>query len=658
MTLNKADKKRRIVLMGNVNVGKSVLFNRLCGGKTHERSIPNSNVKIGVGKIPFDDIEVYDVPGAATIFAHSEDEAASLEILLRWKIDCIVLVADAKNLRRSLMLLYQLSEYGIPMVLNLNMTDEAEQRGIAIDIAKLESEIGIPINKTVASEGEGVSNLKKLIPFAKIPKIDTEFPLIIEEAAGQLAFFLLDAGLPPRALSLLLLANDPAAWDYIEKVLPAAQSDEIRRIVDEYQHRSAKPLPIIVTEIYASYAEESAKKVQTINPPLSVPISTYIGNLSTKVLTGIPIAILVMGLFYLVVGKFAGTTLIHFTESVLFDDLITPHLRMTLKNIGLPYLEWALVGHGNDVLHDFGVVSVGIKLALGFVGPILLIFFFFFGFLEDMGYFTRLSALMDNLFQKIGLTGKGVLPFIMGLNCITIAILMTRILDREKEKLILILILMAGMPCAPLLSVMIVILGGMKWTAALAVFLILFANMFIVATAANFIIPGKRSDFIMELTPLRIPNIKSLAIRSVKRTAHFLSEAIPMFIAASFILFIFDEVGILDWIEKEMKPLLSNMIGLPQESFRIFLMTSIRREAGAGLLYEIAHSPNSPFDSVAIVVNLIVMTILMPCLNSTLVMFKELKFKAAMFILFFTIPYAIFIGWIVNFGLRHFGISF
>lgn len=652
------EKNKRILLAGNINVGKSVLFNRLCGGRAKEVILPETNVKINIGKISGENTEIIDAPGTSSIYPQSEDEAAILEILLSQKIDTIIFVADAKNLRRSLILFYQLAEFDIPMILNLNMIDEAEQRGITINQHELEKVFKVPVNSSIASEGEGISSLKKMLSHAKIPKTDIKFSNLIEEAAGDLTFYVLNLGLNPYIISLLLLANDSTTWNYIRKKLPQSKVTEIQRIVDEYSSRTIQPLPILVTEVYSQYAEKIISKVQTVTPQSTIPFLSKLGRWTSQLSTGIPIAIILLTAIYYIVGKIAGVHIVDYTEGILFDDYIIPIIRKITNKISVPYLEYALVGHENDALHDFGIISVGIRLAFGFVGPILLFFFFFFGILEDSGYFPRLSVLMDKFFRKIGLTGKGVLPLVMGFNCITISILMARILDKEKEKIILILILMAGIPCAPLLGVMLALLGQLNWMAALAVFGTLFINVLFIGILANIILKGERSDFILELPPLRIPNFKSLAVRSIKRTVHFLKEAAPMFIIASFLLFILDEIGFLDYIEDVFKPILGNLVGLPHESFRVFLMTAIRREAGAGLLYEISQAPNSPFDGISIVINLVVMTILMPCLNASLVMFKELKWRAAVIIFLFTIPYSLFVGWLMNIILHGLGITF
>jgi ferrous iron transport protein B len=293
-------------------------------------------------------------------------------------------------------------------------------------------------------------------------------------------------------------------------------------------------------------------------------------------------------------------------------------------------------------------------LALGLVLPVLFCFYIAFGILEDSGYLSRLSILLDKVFQKMGLNGKGVIPLVMGFSCVTMAILTTRMLDTEKEKNIATFLLLLGMPCAPLLAVMFIILGKMPLSASITVFGLIFSQIIIAGIIANKILPGKRMPLLMEIPPMRLPKPLQILKMSVAKTYFFMKEAIPVFIMASLVVFLFERIGGLAALERAAEPVIHGFMGLPVKSVQVFIKTLIRRESGAT---EIEHL-SSIYDNVQLVVNLLVMTFLTPCMNAIIVLFKERGSRAAVAIMSTVMIYAILIGSMVNYTCRLLGITF
>jgi len=286
--------------------------------------------------------------------------------------------------------------------------------------------------------------------------------------------------------------------------------------------------------------------------------------------------------------------------------------------------------------------------------PVLFCFYIAFGILEDSGYLSRLSILLDKVFQKMGLNGKGVIPLLMGFSCVTMAILTTRMLDTEKEKNIATFLLLLGMPCAPLLAVMFIILGKMHVSAAITVFGIIFLQILIAGFLADKILPGERSLMLMEIPPMRMPKPFQILRMSASKTYFFMKEAVPVFIMASLVVFLFERIGGLAALERVAEPVIHDFMGLPTKSVQVFIKTIIRRESGAT---EIEHL-SGIYDNVQLVVNLLVMTFLSPCMNATIVLFKERGNKAAITIMGTVMIYAILIGSVVNYTCRLLGITF
>jgi ferrous iron transport protein B len=288
--------------------------------------------------------------------------------------------------------------------------------------------------------------------------------------------------------------------------------------------------------------------------------------------------------------------------------------------------------------------------------PVLLTFYLFFGVLEDSGYMPRLSILLDRLFRKMGMNGKGVLPLIMGFSCITMAILTTRMLDTKKEKIIATLLLIMGIPCAPLLAVMFVVFSKVHWSAMFIVFGIIALQILIVGMIANRLVPGRRGDFIIEVPPIRIPGILLVLRRAFLRTYHFMVEAVPVFLGATAILFVFDRLGGLDLVRYMARPVVSGLLGLPEQGTEVLIMTVIRREAGAALLDQF-HG-HGFFNGAQTVVTLLVMTFLMPCVNAIIVIIKERGVRTALSIMAFVIPYAVLVGTVINLIFRLLNVTF
>ncbi|MEI6127784.1 MAG: nucleoside recognition domain-containing protein, partial [Pseudomonadota bacterium] len=281
-------------------------------------------------------------------------------------------------------------------------------------------------------------------------------------------------------------------------------------------------------------------------------------------------------------------------------------------------------------------------------------FYIAFGMLESSGYLPRLSILFYRLLQRLGLNGKGVIPLSMGFSCVTMAILTTRLLSTEKEKNIASFLLFLAFPCAPLLAVMLVILDKMPFSATVTLFGLMLLQGIIAGSLANKIVAGTTSPLILEIPPMRFPKPLQVIKMSGIKTYHFMKEALPVFIVASLLIFIFERVGGLRLLEKHAGPLLGSLMGLPEKSIQVFIKTMIRRESGAAELQHLSHA----YTNLQLVVTLLVMTFIAPCINATIVLFKERGVKAGFVILTSVTAYAIIVGSIVSHTCGFLGITF
>ncbi|MBI4834652.1 MAG: ferrous iron transport protein B [Planctomycetes bacterium] len=650
-----AIEEKPVMFLGNVSVGKTTLFNLLCKKTACVSNYPGTLVEIGRGYFSENgkNIMLIDTPGINNINPESEEEIISRNLLLLEQPQSIALIGDGKNLRRTLLLALQLSEYRLPILLNLNMMDEIAQRGIQINKELLSSMLGVDVTSTTATKEDGVFAFRRKLLNARVPHLLVKYNSEIESALERISGVLADSfhSIPAdvkkslRAIGTLLLSGDNGILNYIREKWGHEVSEQVSLIIKNTQKVFTRPLNLIISETRLRMVDEIAQKTQVVSTPRKTFWSERIGEWTRQVHTGIPIAVGMLFLMYLFVGCFGAQLLVGLVEGELFGHIIIPFLQKIVYGLPL-FVQDAFIG-------KFGLISMGLTALIGIVVPVLATFFFAFGILEDLGYIPRLSILLDRILKKIGLHGKGIIPFILGINCVTTGILTTRILETKKEKFIATL-LIVGLPCAPLFAVMLAIFASVSFWVPFVVFWIIIGLKIITGIIADKVIKGEQSDFIMEIPPIRLPDFKKVLIKSFSRTKDFVIEAFPYFIMAVFIAFLLDSIGLLALIEHLGAPVVRDILGLPAQATEMFIMSVMRREAGAAMLKHLFDSGG--VGTIQLIVCILVMTFLIPCLNTLLVIAKQYGVKTCLIILGIMVPYAILVGAAVNWGSRLMGI--
>ena len=571
----------KIALVGNPNVGKSVVFGRLTGRYATVSNYPGTTVTITSGRalIGTEVCDVIDTPGVNTLEGMlSEDERITRQLLSSGGAELIVQVADARNLRRALMLTSQLAATALPMILVLNMVDEAHARGITIDSEGLADRLGIPVIEAVAIEGQGMADLRSALPLASRV-----------------------AGTRPVHVSHIDWADAIAAT--------FRRTDRV-----------------------------SAGRVrETINRAVREPLS------------GLPILALVLYATYLFVGVFGAQTLVGALEGRIFNGLINPAAVAAASYIPIPLIRDFLVG-------KYGLITMGLTYAMAIVLPVVTTFFLMFGFLEDSGYIPRLAIFSDRVFRSMGLNGKAVLPMVLGLGCDTMATMTTRILGTPKERLIAITLLALGVPCSAQLATIMGILGGISVWALLLLFAVVLSQMVLVGFLAAQALPGDRSDFILELPPIRLPRLRNLTTKTALRVRWYLGEAVPLFLIGTALLFVLDRVGALDLLTRAARPIVTGALGLPSESAGVFVMGFLRRDYGAAGLFKLAR--DGSLSSVQSVIALTVMTLFVPCVANLLMIIRERGLRTGLAILAAVTVIAVGTGAMLNVALSMLKITF
>ncbi|HEY3352846.1 MAG TPA: nucleoside recognition domain-containing protein, partial [Polyangia bacterium] len=318
-------------------------------------------------------------------------------------------------------------------------------------------------------------------------------------------------------------------------------------------------------------------------------------------------------------------------------------LNRGLFRLASDHLPWAF---GRDLLvGPYGVLTMALTYAIAIILPIVFMFFLVFSLMEDSGYLPRLAVMVNRLFKPLGLNGKAVLPMILGLGCDTMATLTTRILETRKERLLVTLLLALGVPCSAQLGVVLGMLASVGPAAALWWAGAVTGTMLLVGYLAARLVPGEASDFILEIPPIRRPQLGNILQKTGARILWYLKEAVPLFIVGTLILFTLDRSHALGAIQRAGEPIVTGWLGLPREAAEAFLIGFLRRDFGATKLFDLARG--GALDTVQIVVAMTTITLFIPCVANVIVIAKERGLKVAVAMFLFIFPVAFLVGGVV-----------
>jgi len=641
----------RIAIVGSPNVGKSSIFNNLSGRYATVSNYPGTTVELFEAKINIGGREflLIDTPGMYSFLPLSEEERIARLILLKDNPDLVIHVGAAKDLERTLPLTLQLIEANLPVILVLNIIDEASKAGISIDIEKLEKTLGIPVVATVSVRGEGIRELKKRIaevlsskesalPTKKEPLV--KYTPLIEEAIKRINKELKENYfLDKNILSLLLLEGDREIYELVKEKQGRENLEEVEKIRNGVREGLSQPIEYSINLALRRKAETIIESVVKEKKRKTRDISRVLGELTLRPVIGIPLlgCFLYFGIYKLV-GEFGAGVCVDFLETNVFGAHINPFFTSIFdKFIRLEWIKSLFVG-------EYGIITLGFRYAIAIVLPIVGIFFFVFSFAEDTGYLPRVGAMMDRMFKKIGLSGRAVIPVVLGLGCDTMATMVTRILPTKRERIIATFLLSLSVPCSAQLGVIMAVLSKTPWALALW-FLVISAVFVTIGFFLNKVLKGKRPSFHIELPPLRMPRISNILIKTYTRLKWYFQEVLPIFIWASVLIWLGKITKVFDIIISILAyPV--KLIGLPLDMAEIFLFGFFRRDYGAAGLYDL--EKQGLLSGREIIVAAVVLTLFLPCIAQFLMNIKERGIKFALGIAVFILFFSFSIGFILN----------
>jgi ferrous iron transport protein B len=639
-------KLEKVILIGNPNVGKSIIFGLLTGKYVTVSNYPGTTVEISYGNITVGDKKFFliDSPGVNTLTPMSEDEKVTRDLLLQDKPSLVVLVGDAKNLKRTLMLFIQISEMDLPCVLNLNMEDEAKDRGIAIDYQKLSTLLGTKVIGTIAPQKKGIEQLRTSITTPLYPSVKTNYGDVAEDYLKKITELLPEANISKRSIALMILSGDETIKEWLIKNIKTDVIRKIEELRDEAQSKFKEPISNIISRSRINTADELCKEVLNKNTSDTGLFAQRLSEWTMHPLLGILFLLFVLFVFYEFVGKFGAGTLVDFLKDVIFNRYLTPAIEKAVKAIiPVSFILDMLVG-------PYGIFTMALTYAVGIILPITTTFFLTFGFLEDSGYLPRLAVISNKAFKSLGLNGKAILPLVLGLGCGTMATMTTRILETKRERVIATFLIALTIPCSAQIGVIFGMLSSLHlsasiwWAGTITIVLILSGYL------ASKLVQGEQPDFFMELPPMRFPAIGNIFMKTLSRIEWYLKEAVPLFVLGTFTLFLLDRMKILQWIDTVASPVVVHFLGLPAKATEAFLMGFLRRDYGAAGLFDLQRQ--GLLNENQVIVSLVTMTMFVPCLANFFMIIKERGIKTSMLMIALIIPFAILVGGILNFILN------
>jgi len=621
----------RFALVGQPNCGKSTLFNQVAGYKAETGNFAGTTVAFKETKVRVlgDVVELVDLPGTYSLLGTNPAERVVLDYLIVKRMDAIINVIDATHLMQGLLLTLELMELGRPIVLAINMMDEATRLGLTIDGKKLEKLLGIPVLPMIATRGQGVrETFRRAWHHAKEKKIPDaqKYGKEIQQAIADLKNHLERGSFPVsrRTIAIKLLEGDPKITNLVTKKMPE-MADVIHGHLDGLCHRSSRQAVWMIASERQKKARALAKKVSK-QGERQLSIRDRLDDVLLHPVLGYIFLIMVLAAFFSMVygiGNWLEGPLLEFFDT--FTELI---LGLIQSQGLLPQLA-------------AGIIQ-GIAGGLAIVLPYLVPFLIGLGFLEDIGYLTRIAFLTDALMHRIGLHGKAIVPFILGYGCTVPAIMSTRIMEDERDRF-LSAALVAMVPCAARLSVIFGLVSFYigPW-AALGIYA---ANVLVIAIVGKILthfMPEDSPGLILEMPVYRLPTLRTVTAKAWFRVREFIVEAWPLLILGSVILAVLNYYSITPYLDKVFRPF-TWLLGLPSEVGTPLIFGVFRKELSLVMLAQALGTTN--YGAVLTPEQMISYTIFVvfyiPCISTMIIIKNELGVKQMWFITGLTLIVAV-----------------
>lgn len=614
----------KFVLVGQPNSGKSTLFNVLSDKKASTSNYPGTTISISESQISVgaDVLTIVDLPGIYSLNPSDKSEEITYNYLTNNDIDLIINVVDASILSRGLELSIELIEFGLPMVIALNMIDEAESHGIIIDYKLLEEKLGVPIIPVVSLHGKGIKNLIEFcLDFYNNQSYSPQkfnytyhFEVYIQELSQKIEQLNFKHNSSSRFLAIKAIENpnllpkdiysaiSDISINMSNKISQEHRLDPFETVSYERHHLSMK-----LSEDVTKYIERKKRHwIEKIDDILLHPIFGYF------------VLIIFFFLYFLTIF-FVG----NFISSVIESPLILLESSFEGLKASSPFLWYTINGAYRGI---YGII--------GIVLPYFLPLIFLTSLFEDTGYLSRVAFLIDGLMHKIGLHGKSVVPFILGFGCSVPAMYATRMIENQRDRMIT-GILIPFIPCSARITVIFVLTAA--FTGPIWAFIIFAFVTIIVALNGKILSKflSKPIGLILEIPRLKLPTISNAFAKTWIRLREFLKEAFIFLLLGSILLGWIEYFNVMKYVDLVFAPLVNGIMGLPDQLGSTLIFGFFRKELIIVMMTQ-ALGVNTIADlgtvisTSQIIVFIVFVTLYFPCLTTFVVILKEFGWKVVL----------------------------
>ena len=611
----------KIGLIGNPNVGKSLIFHQLTGIGVEVSNYPGTTVDLFSGTLCYrkERIDLVDLPGIYSLEGKSPEEEIVRNFITGEEVEGLVAVLDATHLERNLYLLLQVAEYKKPLVVVLNMMDEAEKRGIEIDREKLSSIIGTEVIPVTATQGKNVGEIIPATLFrSRTPDITIPYDLHIEAAIRTLVSV---HGIS-RIVALQALqgmVDDPGIAESagtLAREIEEVHRMSVQQIIAGNRHRCAR---VIAEKVIRKREEVTAGSLDTL----------LTSRVWGPVILCAVLAAILLSVFS--IGSYLEAFLVGSFESLIVQPFLSLGLEPLSEQIGLAIL-------------------LALQAGLGIAFPYIFTFYIFISILEDSGYLTRAAFLADSTMHRLGMHGQGIIPLILGFGCNVPAIMGIRLLRTRRERVIA-SFLVSMIPC----SARTVIIAGIVavfvgFGAALSIYVITFGLIILTGIVLSRITPGERYGMILELSPLRVPEPGNVLAKSWYRIREFLVIAMPLLVAASIVLGLLQYIGFSSLFAELVAPFSETILGLPGYAASALLFGILRKEMALETLVILSGTADlaSVLTAGQIYVFAVVSVLFIPCISTVAVLARVVGARITFLVSLYTLILGVCIGALIN----------
>ena len=629
--------------MGQPNSGKSTIFNHVAGYKAVTSNFPGKTVEYTLTKFKIfgQVIELVDLPGTYSLTSFDLAELEARKYLLNGDVDAVINVVDASLLSRSLELTLQLLELKLPMVICLNMIDEAERKGIRINVEKLSKVFGVPVVPAVAIKGKGIKwlfstaykvgekkKIGKTINFSKdVEDVITQLSIQIKKKQIDQKF-----NVPERFLAIKYLENDHYFMENFK-----SRDKKIFKEINYFQNLlkevHGRLSDVVISSERHHLSMNIYESVVSLTKP-HISLIDYLDNILMHPLLGYISLGLIFYLFFNLifgVGKIVEEPLLDY-----FYKLIP----LLGKSIDSGTLLFSIIN---------GIIQ-GLAGGVAIVLPYLFPFLFGLAILEDLGYLPRIAFLLDAFLHKIGLHGKAIIPFILGYGCTVPAIMATRILESERDRFIA-SVLATMIPCAARMTIIFALVAFyISPQAALAIYILNIIVIIVSGKILSRLLPEITPGMILEIPAYHIPSIKVALAKTWLRMKEFIFIAWPLLIAGSTILSLLQYYKADMLINNLFSPLTS-LLGLPLVVGTTLIFGILRKELSMLMLIQAIGTSNiaTVMSATQIMTFTIFVIFYVPCAATIAVLWKEIGSKRTLFAIAFTSILAVILAIITRF---------